>query len=71
MTPAPSSNTFTSFSLNGLSGLQQNQYYWCCMPDGSRFVAKLENDHWWVTGNAFAINVTRDQIICLVKAPEN
>lgn len=59
------------FGLNGLAGLQQPAYYWCRHPEGSRFVAKLENDHWWVHGQGFAINITRDQIICPVKVPEN
>jgi len=54
-----------------LPALTKNAYYWCRFPDGTRFVAKLENNHWWVTGQGFAVNITRDQIICQVKAPEN
>ncbi len=59
------------FGVNGLSGLQQNCYYCVRMPGGTRFVAKLENNHWWTCGSGFALNITRDQIICPVKPPEN
>ena len=60
-----------SFGMNGLLGLAQNQYYWVRHPEGSRFVAKLENDFWWTCGAGFPINITRDQIICMIKPPEN
>lgn len=59
------------FGLNGLLGLQQNQYYWLRHPDGSRFIAKLENSAWWTCACGHAIAITRDQVICQVKAPEN
>lgn len=59
------------FGLNGLLGLQQNQYYWIRHADGTRFIAKLENSAWWTFGCPHAIAITRDQVICLVKAPEN
>ena len=60
-----------SFGINGLVGLEQNQYYWLRHPEGTRFVAKLENDYWWSVGIPYAINVTRDQVICKVVPPEN
>jgi len=61
-----------AFGMNGLLGLQPNSYYWCRNPsDGTRLIAKLENESWWTYGVQYAINVTRDQVICQVKAPEN
>lgn len=70
--PTISASLEVPFGVNGLAGLEQNQYYWCRHPtDGTRFIAKLENNHWWTPGNGFAVNVTRDQVICVVKAPEN
>lgn len=60
-----------SFGINGLAGLEQNTYYWVRHPEGTRFVAKLENDCWWSCGMNFAVNVTRDQVICQVKPSEN
>lgn len=60
------------FGMNNLLGLQQNQYYWCRNPsDGTRFICKLENDHWYTVGIIYTINITRDQVICPVKPPEN
>lgn len=59
------------FGINGTLGLQQNQYYWIRHADGTRFIAKLENSAWWTFGCSHAIAITRDQVICLVKAPEN
>jgi hypothetical protein len=59
------------FGMNGLAGLSQNEYYWCRHADGSRFVAKLENNSWWIVGGAFAVDISRDQVICQIKAPEN
>lgn len=71
----PSGENYTKeppFGLNGLAGLQQNQYYWLRNPaDGTRFIAKLQEDLWYTFGIGYAINVTRDQVICMVKAPEN
>lgn len=61
----------TPFGCNGLLGLQQNQYYWIRHADGTRFIAKLENSAWWAVGCPHMIAITRDQVICLVKAPEN
>ena len=55
----------------GINGLAQNEYYWLRHSDGTRFIAKLEHDHWWMVGVQWSINVTRDQVICQVKAPEN
>lgn len=52
------------FGLNGLLGLEQNTYYWVRHPEGTRFVAKLENDLWFTVGMQWAIAVTRDQVIC-------
>lgn len=61
-----------AFGVNGLAGLRQNEYYWCRNPqDGTRFIAKLQDDLWFTHGVQFAINVTRDMVICVVKAPEN
>lgn len=60
-----------AWGINGLSGLQQNEYYWIRHPEGTRFIAKLENDLWWSVGMQFAVAITRDQVICQVKAPEN
>jgi hypothetical protein len=57
--------------LNGLIGLEQNQYYWCRWEDGTRIVAKLENNLWWIAGNYNAVAITRDQIICMIQPPEN
>jgi hypothetical protein len=63
--------TSPTFGLNGLQGLTQNDYYWCRHSDGTRFIAKLENSSWWTMGYPAPINVTRDQVICKVQAPEN
>lgn len=59
------------FGVNGLAGLVQNDYYWIRHPEGTRFIAKLENGCWWTVGCQWAINVTRDQVICKVQPPEN
>lgn len=59
------------FGINGTVGLQQDQYYWVRQSDGSRFIAKLERDAWWACGAGFPLDITRDQVICLVKPPEN
>ncbi len=71
MTSTATVDSAGDFGINGLLGLRQNEYYWLRHPDGTRFVAKLENDHWWGVGAQWALNVTRDQVICVVKAPEN
>lgn len=69
------SDNFTTtppFGMNGLYGLQQNAYYWCRNPaDGTRFIVKLENNGWWTYGVQWQVNITREQIICKVKEPEN
>ena len=59
------------FGINGTLGLQQNTYYWLRHPEGTRFIAKLEGDCWYTFGVQWAIAVTRDQVICPVKIPEN
>lgn len=61
------------FGLNGTLGLVMNEYYWCRHPqDGTRFVAMFAQDGaWYITGNAYPQPVSRDQVICKVKAPEN
>jgi len=51
------------FSINGLVGLVQNDYYWIRHPDGTRFIAKLENNLWWGVGIQWSIAVTREQVI--------
>ena len=59
------------FGMNGLVGLESNRYYWCRNPDGTTFVAKLENECWWTCGVNYAINVTREQVIYCIPQPEN
>lgn len=71
MNKQPAADSAQPFGINGLSGLQQNSYYWVRAPDGTRLIAKLENDLWWTPGVQWAVNITRDQVICQVKAPEN
>ncbi len=60
-----------AFGINGILGLQQNQYYWIRHQDGTRFIAKLENSAWWTVDCGHAIVITRDQVVCMVKAMEN
>lgn len=62
-----------AFGLNNLAGLVLNDYYWCRnMEEGTRFIALLGRDaNWYIIGNAYPVPVTREQIICKVKAPEN
>ncbi len=71
MTSQANYTTAPAFGLNNLLGLVQNDYYWCRHPEGTRFIAKLENSLWWTAGLAAPIEITRDQIICKVQAPEN
>jgi hypothetical protein len=63
--------TAPAWGLNGLLGLTQNDYYWIRHADGTRFIAKLENNCWWTMGYGLPIDITRDQVICKVQAPEN
>jgi hypothetical protein len=71
MTPAIDNTKAPEFGLNSTLGLTQNEYYWIRHPEGTRFIAKLEANCWYTVGCQWAINVTRDQVICMVKAPEN
>lgn len=50
---------------------QDNTYWWCRHPEGSRFLAKYEQGFWWTTGLACSIAVTKDMIITQIQPPEN
>lgn len=55
----------------GKGGLLEGHYYWCRHDDGSHFIAKLNGGNWWVIGLAYAVELTRDQIILHIKPPVN
>lgn len=48
-----------------------NTYYWVRHPEGSHFIAKYENWHWWVVGLSNAVDVDKGQIICPVQPIRN
>lgn len=59
------------FGINGIAGLLESHYYWCRLPDGTKFISWFNAGQWWTPGNQWAVNITRDQVICEAKVPEN
>ena len=49
-----------------------NGYYWMRHPDGTKFIVLVEDEQAYAPGIGHpVVNLTEDQVICLVKKPEN